>query len=92
VQHPRFGATARRRDDPGHVLHPAVPYRRQQRNYGRFSFTSYHRVHGTFSLCEHVFGHEGHAVPAEEDEAVRGGVLCRAGEVDRLGDVGQVVQ
>ena len=79
-------------DDAGDSVQAAVPDGGEQGADRRLALAPDHCVYRAPGLCQHILGDEGHAVPAEEGEAPGNGPLYLSRDVQRLGDVGQVVQ
>ncbi|CAM3089590.1 hypothetical protein STAL104432_13155 [Streptomyces albus] len=92
LQHPRRGAPALSRHHPGDGVRGVVRHRLQQGDDDRLALAAGDRVHRALGLFEHVIADEGDAVAPEEDEAAGGRGLGTVGDLDGLGDVGQVVE
>jgi hypothetical protein len=81
-------------DHPGQLVQGASAPSGQglhQRRRPQLALALHHRVDRALRVPQHLISHEGDAVAAGEDEDVGPLGLRGLGQIDHLGDVGQVV-
>jgi hypothetical protein len=82
------------RDRAGHLFEraPAVTRRLEQQDDRCFALPAQHAVDRALAVAEDLLGREGAAVAAGEDEAAGPALARRLGEVQDLGDIGEIVE